>query len=95
MTEIYCVMVTGLSHEWLTSPVDHGWHVGLYLRWRPAIIEGNHGPGGFARWEAVAGVKNADFMERTAALKVSSDMTRQYEGIEFGVVRFRYAGRVD
>lgn len=63
------------------------WRVGSYLRFRPEIVEDNHGPGGFATYEPVA-LERASFGTKREALAIINFMRTTYAGVTCEIRRF-------
>lgn len=63
------------------------WPIGSFLHWRDAIIEDNHGPGGFEGYRPGT-LYEALFMSLEQANGAIKRMATEYPGVECALVKF-------
>lgn len=64
--------------DWSKHPY---WRLGTWLRFKPAVIEDNHGPGGFASYEPCLNATDATFTTREGAAAIVTFMNDHYPGV--------------
>lgn len=85
MTRVYAVRI--IDRTGRQSGNDH-WKIGAWLRYRPEVIEGNHGPGGWATYAPCTQANEATFTTCIGANDIVRFMHQHYPGVECMVRSF-------